>query len=84
MCRDGEGERNILGIEYIQMLIDKIRVVKINMKISQDQPKNYADNNIRKREYEVGHRFFLKLSPRMGIILFGRHGKLSPRKIVFT
>nr|GFA82448.1 putative reverse transcriptase domain-containing protein [Tanacetum cinerariifolium] len=43
--------------------------------------KSYADLKRRLTEFEVGDKVMLKVSPWRGVILFGKHGKLSPRFI---
>ena len=32
-------------------------------------------------EFEVGDHVFLKVMPKIGVVRFGKHGKLSPRFI---
>ncbi|GJY65043.1 putative reverse transcriptase domain-containing protein [Tanacetum coccineum] len=43
--------------------------------------KSYADRRLKPLEFEVGDMVFLKVSPWMGIVRFGKCGKLSPRYI---
>ncbi|GKC33378.1 putative reverse transcriptase domain-containing protein [Tanacetum coccineum] len=43
--------------------------------------KSYADTRQKPLDFQVGDRVMLKVSPRKGVIRFGKHGKLSPRYI---
>ncbi|GKA43300.1 putative reverse transcriptase domain-containing protein [Tanacetum coccineum] len=46
-----------------------------------DGPKSYANIRRRPLEFQVGDRVMLKVSPRKGVIRFGKRGKLNPRYI---
>ncbi|GJU11255.1 putative reverse transcriptase domain-containing protein [Tanacetum coccineum] len=43
--------------------------------------KSYADVRRKPFEFQVGDRVMLKVSPRKGVIHFGKRGKLNPRYI---
>ena len=73
--------RQLEGPEIIQIIVDKIQIVKQCMKAAQDRQKSYADLHRRDIEYAVGDKVFLKVSPWKGILRFGKHRKLSPRYI---
>ncbi|CAL5440217.1 unnamed protein product [Camellia sinensis] len=47
----------------------------------QSRQKSYANRRRRLLVFEVGDRVFLKISPRRGLMRFGKSGKLSPRFI---
>ena len=81
MYWDEEGERILEGPKLVQELVEKIRVVKQNLKAAQDRQKSYADPRRREVEYNMGDRVFLKVSPWKGVVRFGKRGKLSPRYI---
>ena len=78
---DEEGERILEGPELVQEMMDKIQVVRKNIKAAQDRQKSYADPHRREISYEVGQRVFLKVSPWKGVARFGKRGKLSVRYI---
>ncbi|XP_050216496.1 uncharacterized protein LOC126667550 [Mercurialis annua] len=61
--------------------MDKIQTVKQCLKASQDRQKSYTDRHRREIEYEVGEKVCLKVSPRKGVLRFGKQGKLSPKYI---
>ena len=42
---------------------------------------SYANRQHRPLEFEVGDHVFLKVTPKRGVVRFGKQGKLSPRFI---
>jgi len=65
--------------EMIQESIDKVQVIKKNMKTAQDRQKSYADKRRKDLEFNIGDQVFLKLTPQKGIRRMGKSGKLTPR-----
>ena len=61
--------------------MDKVNVIRAQLKAAQDRQKSYVDKRRKYLEFEVGDRVFLKLSPWKGVVRFGKRGKLSPRYI---
>ncbi|GKA64003.1 putative reverse transcriptase domain-containing protein [Tanacetum coccineum] len=43
--------------------------------------KSYADNRRKPLEFSVGDKLLLKVSPRKGMVRFGKRSKLSPRYV---
>ena len=76
---DEVGERDILGPDLVQKVVDKIQVIRQRMKAAQDRYKSYADQRRRPLEFEVGDHVFLRVSPTKGVYRFGVREKLSPR-----
>ncbi|KAJ8768423.1 hypothetical protein K2173_021576 [Erythroxylum novogranatense] len=81
ICWDEEGERKLVGLELIQLTVDKVNLVKQRLKVAQDRMKSYSDAHRKEMEYEVGEKVFLKTSPWKGVLRFGKKGKLSPRYV---
>ncbi|GJZ57543.1 putative reverse transcriptase domain-containing protein [Tanacetum coccineum] len=48
---------------------------------ARDQQRSYANIRRKPLEFQVGDRVMLKVSPRKGVIRFGKRGKLNPRYI---
>ncbi|GKG21902.1 hypothetical protein Tco_0384497, partial [Tanacetum coccineum] len=48
---------------------------------ARDQQRSYANIRRKPLEFQLGDRVILKVSPRKGVILFGKQGKLNPRYI---
>ncbi|XP_057459280.1 uncharacterized protein LOC130749943 [Actinidia eriantha] len=60
---------------------EKIKTIRQRLLTAQSRQKSYADKRKRPLSFEVGDHVFLKVSPRRGLMRFGRGGKLSPRYI---
>ncbi|GJW22720.1 reverse transcriptase domain-containing protein [Tanacetum coccineum] len=45
---------------------------------ARDQQRSYANVRRKPLEFQVGDRVMLKVSPRKGVIRFGKQGKLNP------
>ncbi|GJR07585.1 putative reverse transcriptase domain-containing protein [Tanacetum coccineum] len=48
---------------------------------ARDRQRSYANVRRKPLEFQVGDRVMLKVSPRKGVIQFGKRGKLNPRYI---
>ena len=46
-----------------------------------DRQKKYIQNRRRPLAFEVGDQVFLKVSPMMGVMRFGKKGKLRPQYV---
>ena len=66
----------MLGPEMIQGMIDKIKVIQLNMR-AQDRQKSYTDWRWKSLEFK-GDKVFLKVSPVKGVHKFNIKGKLNP------
>ncbi|XP_057550555.1 uncharacterized protein LOC130828607 [Amaranthus tricolor] len=51
------------------------------MKAAHDRQKSYVDQRRRPLEFQVGDKVFLRVSPTIGVMRFGRKVKLNPRFI---
>ncbi|GJU48991.1 putative reverse transcriptase domain-containing protein [Tanacetum coccineum] len=76
------GEIKLIGPEIIQETTDKIVQIKERLKAAQDRQKSYADNRRKLLEFSVGDKVLLKVSPRKGVVRFGKRSKLSPRYVL--
>ncbi|GJW42142.1 putative reverse transcriptase domain-containing protein [Tanacetum coccineum] len=75
------GESKLFGSEIIQETTDKIVQIKERLKAARDRQKSYADNRQKPLEFNVGDKVLLKVSPRKGVVRFGKRSKLSPRYV---
>ncbi|GJZ64283.1 putative reverse transcriptase domain-containing protein [Tanacetum coccineum] len=80
-CKD----KTILGripiLTTLHETIEKIVQIRQRLQAARNRQRSYA-NIIRKPlEFQVGDRVMLKVSPRKGVIRFGKQGKLNPRYI---
>ena len=75
------GDRQLLGLDMVKDVVDKVKLIHDRMRTAQSRQKSYADNRRRELEFNVGGHVFLKVSPFKGVMRFGKRGKLSPRYI---
>ncbi|GJT59030.1 hypothetical protein Tco_1002563 [Tanacetum coccineum] len=70
---------SLIGPEFVQEMIDKVILIKENLKATRDRQKSYVDCGRKPLEFEVGDRVLLKVTPWKGVVRFGKKGKLAPR-----
>ena len=56
--------KDALRPELIQEAIDKVQLIKKNMKMAQDRQKSHADRCRKDLDFNVGDCVFLKISPQ--------------------
>jgi len=54
----------------IQEMVDKVKIIQQNMKVTQDRQKAYTDRWRKPLEFEEGDKVFLKVSPVKGLRRF--------------
>ncbi|GJR32921.1 putative reverse transcriptase domain-containing protein [Tanacetum coccineum] len=75
------GESKLFGPKIVQETTDKIVQIKERLKAAQDRQKSYAGHRRKPLEFSVGDKVLLKVSPRKGVVRFGKRSKLSPRYV---
>ncbi|XP_070028921.1 uncharacterized protein [Nicotiana sylvestris] len=75
------GEARILGTNFLQDALDKVKVIQERLRTAQSRQKNYTDRKGHDVSYVVGEKVLLNVSPMKGVMRFGKKGKLSPRFI---
>jgi len=55
--------RQLIGLELVQITSKKIKIIRNRMKTVQDRQKSYANNRRRPLEFEIGDKVFLKVAP---------------------
>ncbi|GJY57969.1 putative reverse transcriptase domain-containing protein [Tanacetum coccineum] len=70
--------QNALGPEIIHETTDKIVQIQQRLQALRDWQISYANVRRKPLEFQVGDRVMLKVSPRKGVIRFGKRGKLNP------
>ncbi|GKD28672.1 hypothetical protein Tco_1239450, partial [Tanacetum coccineum] len=53
--------------------------IKDGLKVARDRQKSYADKRRKPLEFRVGDYVLLKVSLWIGVVRFGKKGKLAPR-----
>ncbi|GJR29188.1 putative reverse transcriptase domain-containing protein [Tanacetum coccineum] len=75
------GESHLIGPEILQETTEKIFQIKERLKTVRSRQKSYADKRRKPLEFKFGDRVLLKVSPRNGVVRFGKKGKLAPRYV---
>nr|GFB69577.1 putative reverse transcriptase domain-containing protein [Tanacetum cinerariifolium] len=75
------GEGKLLGPEIVQESTDKIVQIKERLKVARDRQKSYAEKRRKPLEFSVSDKVLLKVSPRKGVVRFGKRNKLSSRYV---
>jgi ribosomal protein L21E len=73
--------RKFFGPALVEEAEEKVKVIRKNLRAAQMRKKSYHDVGKAQREYQVGERVYLKVSPKKGVQRFGVKGKLAPRYI---
>ncbi|GKA04702.1 hypothetical protein Tco_0683822 [Tanacetum coccineum] len=62
---------------------EKIMQIRQRLQAARDRQRSYANIRRKPLEFQVGDHVMLKVSPRKGVIRFGKRGKLNPRCIMY-
>ncbi|GKC07468.1 putative reverse transcriptase domain-containing protein [Tanacetum coccineum] len=81
ICWAELGDSHLTSPEIIHETIKKIVQIKSRIQGARDRQKSYEDVRRKPLEFQVGDKVMLKVSPRKGVIRFGKRGKLNPRYI---
>ncbi|GKC91642.1 putative reverse transcriptase domain-containing protein, partial [Tanacetum coccineum] len=81
VCWDKVGDVQVTGPEIIHETIEKIVQIRQRLQAARDRQRSYANIRRKPLEFQDGDRVMLKVSPRKGVIQFGKRGKLNPRYI---
>ena len=81
LCWTEIGERALLGPELVQETTNNVQLIRKRLETARSRQKSYADQHRRDVEFKVGEKVFLKVSPKRGVLRFGKRGKLAPRYI---
>nr|GFA74004.1 putative reverse transcriptase domain-containing protein [Tanacetum cinerariifolium] len=71
----------LLRPEIVQETTNKIVQIKERLKVARDRQKSYAEKRRKPLEFSVGDKVLLKVSPRKGVVRFGKRSKFSPRYV---
>nr|GEY38564.1 putative reverse transcriptase domain-containing protein [Tanacetum cinerariifolium] len=74
-------DASIQGPEIIHETTEKIVQIRQHLQVARDRQRSYANVRRKPLEFQTGDRVMLKISPRKGIIRFGKRGKLNTRYI---
>ncbi|XP_070015169.1 uncharacterized protein [Nicotiana sylvestris] len=74
-------ESKFLGSDLVRDVLEKVRLIKEQLRTTQSRQKSYADKKVCDIAYMVGEKVLLRVSPMKGVMRFKKKGKLSPRYI---
>ncbi|GJW39764.1 putative reverse transcriptase domain-containing protein [Tanacetum coccineum] len=79
VCWAEVGDVQLMDHEIIHETTEKIVQIRQRLQAARDRQRSYANIRRKPLEFQVGDRVMLKVSPRKGVIRFGKRGKLKPR-----
>ncbi|GMP87827.1 hypothetical protein CsSME_00040045 [Camellia sinensis var. sinensis] len=79
VCWAEVGDALLLASELVRETTEKVEHIPRRLITAQSRQKSYADQRRRTLAFEAGDHVFLKISPRRGLMRFGKSEKLSPR-----
>ncbi|GJX02949.1 putative reverse transcriptase domain-containing protein [Tanacetum coccineum] len=71
----------LTGPEIIHKTTEKIVQIRQRLQAERDRQRSYANIRRKPLEFQVRDCVMLKVSPRKGVIRFGKQGKLNPRYV---
>nr|GEV53704.1 putative reverse transcriptase domain-containing protein [Tanacetum cinerariifolium] len=71
----------LTGPKIIHETIEKIVQIRQLLQVARDRQRSYANVRRKPLEFQVEYRVMLKVSPRKGVIRFGKREKRNPRYI---
>ncbi|GJX18250.1 putative reverse transcriptase domain-containing protein [Tanacetum coccineum] len=81
VCWAKVGDVQLTGPEIIHETTKKIVQIRQRLQAARDRQRSYANVRRKPLEFQVGDHVMLKVSPRKGVIRFGKRGKLNPQYI---
>ncbi|GJS56711.1 putative reverse transcriptase domain-containing protein [Tanacetum coccineum] len=81
VCWAEVGDVQLIGSDIIHETTKKIVQIRQRLQAARDRQRSYANIRRKSLEFQVGYHVMLKVSPRKGVIRFGKRGKLNPRYI---
>ncbi|GJY58649.1 putative reverse transcriptase domain-containing protein [Tanacetum coccineum] len=81
VCQAEVGDVQLTEPEIIHETTEKIMQIRQRLQAARDRQRRYANVSRKPLEFQVGDHVMLKVSPRKGVIRFGKQGKLNPRYI---
>ena len=81
LCWTELSEKKIIGLDLIQEIEEKVKMIRERLKVLTDRQKSYADMRRKDIRYEIVEKVFLKVSSWKKVMRFRKNGKLSPRFI---
>ncbi|GJU43642.1 putative reverse transcriptase domain-containing protein [Tanacetum coccineum] len=84
VCWAEVGDVQLTRPEIIHETTEKIVQIRQCLQAARDRQRSYTNVRRKPLEFQVRDRVMLKVSPRKGVIRFGKRGKLNPRNVHST
>ncbi|GJZ79668.1 putative reverse transcriptase domain-containing protein [Tanacetum coccineum] len=81
VCWAKVGDVQLTGPKIIHETTEKIVEIQQRLQAVRDRQRSYTNVRRKPLEFQVRDRVMLKVSPRKGVIRFGKRGKINPRYI---
>jgi len=81
LCWYLDGEAFVLGPEFLQQTIEKVKLIQDRMRAIQSRQKSSTDKRRRPLEFDEGDHVFLRVTPTTGVGRVLKSRKLTPRFI---
>ena len=81
ICWAEVGESFITSLDLIRDTSEKVGMIRQRLLTAQSRQNSYADRRRRPLEFEAGDHVFLKVTPKRGVVMFSKRGKMSLRYI---
>ncbi|GKF10595.1 putative reverse transcriptase domain-containing protein, partial [Tanacetum coccineum] len=81
ICWAEVADVQLTGPKIIHETTEKIVQIRQRLQAARDRQRSYANVRRKPLEFQVEDRVMLKVSPRKGVIRFGKQGKLNLRYI---
>ncbi|GJW28439.1 putative reverse transcriptase domain-containing protein [Tanacetum coccineum] len=75
------GQVQLTSLEMVQEITEKVIQIKQRMQAAHVRQKSCTNLKCKPMEFQVGDRVMLKVSPWIGVVRFGKRGKLNPRYV---
>ena len=63
LCCTELSEKKVIGLDFIQEIEEKVKMIKERLKLAAHRQKSYTDLKRKDIQYEIGEKVFLKVSP---------------------
>ena len=70
-----------MGLYLVRDTSEKVDLIRKRLLTAQSRQKSCPDRRQKPLEFEVGDHVFLKVTPKRGVVRFGKQGKLSTKYI---
>ena len=75
------GKRPSTGSDLVRDTFENVDLILKHLLMAQSRQKSNSNKRRRPLEFEVGDHVFLKVTPKEGVVRFGKRGNLSLRYI---